>query len=399
MIAAVATEGRLAELEAVIDAGLHTFIEVGLALAEIREQRLYREHYDSFEVYCRTRFNFNRQRASQLIKAAEVSRILDTPPVRASHAEALARLPDAGSRQEVHSEVRSAKGNRATQADYDTAIDKRVEPKAPKERRSVSSKAEASDSQEIPDEVAFPFSNEPPDLGIDAAVDESVSQDPYHKARNLCRDCDQAIPAGEVCHCMDQPDPYDTGDPFDGLTPHPDGISPPILADDDLSDEYPNLAAALAKERAEAASHPSQEADRPIGEPAVRTGGRGLAHSIAARTFTARPLDAGDLSRALLDFSTAQIVEALTENATVEQRKALREAFGGPVQASVPTPPSIADVKREIDAMETGVAAVASHAFRRLDLDAQRKHRDMVVSHVELAETYPERAAALAGAR
>lgn len=63
---------RLTELEIIIDHGLQTFVEVGNALLEIRDSRLYREQYPTFEEYCRERWNFTRMRASQLIAAAEV---------------------------------------------------------------------------------------------------------------------------------------------------------------------------------------------------------------------------------------------------------------------------------------------------------------------------------------
>lgn len=63
---------RLGELEAVIERGLRTFVEVGLALDEIRERRLYRESFETFEGYCRARWGFVASRARQLIAAADV---------------------------------------------------------------------------------------------------------------------------------------------------------------------------------------------------------------------------------------------------------------------------------------------------------------------------------------
>jgi hypothetical protein len=38
-----------------IDGGIKTFIEVGSALLEIRDDRLYRESYGTFDDYCRVR--------------------------------------------------------------------------------------------------------------------------------------------------------------------------------------------------------------------------------------------------------------------------------------------------------------------------------------------------------
>ena len=44
---------RLAELELVIERGQKAFVAVGNALAEIRDQRLYRETHATFEAYCK----------------------------------------------------------------------------------------------------------------------------------------------------------------------------------------------------------------------------------------------------------------------------------------------------------------------------------------------------------
>jgi len=63
---------RLEACEAVIDQGLRTFFEVGKALTEIRDDRLYQENYQSFEGYCLERWNISRPHAYRLIDAAEV---------------------------------------------------------------------------------------------------------------------------------------------------------------------------------------------------------------------------------------------------------------------------------------------------------------------------------------
>jgi hypothetical protein len=71
----------LARLEATIQAGKITFVAVGLALTEIREKRLYRKDYDTFDEYCEIRWGWTRQRASQLIGAAAVVQELNLLPV------------------------------------------------------------------------------------------------------------------------------------------------------------------------------------------------------------------------------------------------------------------------------------------------------------------------------
>lgn len=63
---------RLAELEAVIKDGLMTFIDVGASLLEIRNSRLYRHEYGTFEQYCREKWQMTRRSANRLIQAHEV---------------------------------------------------------------------------------------------------------------------------------------------------------------------------------------------------------------------------------------------------------------------------------------------------------------------------------------
>lgn len=62
----------LAALEAVVERGLATFVEVGLALLEIRERRLFEEAgYTTFTDYCKCRWGFSDSRGRQLVAAAE----------------------------------------------------------------------------------------------------------------------------------------------------------------------------------------------------------------------------------------------------------------------------------------------------------------------------------------
>lgn len=61
---------RKAQLEATIERGMQTFVEVGLALMEIRDGRLYRAEYGTFEEYCQERWGWERRHAYRLIDAA-----------------------------------------------------------------------------------------------------------------------------------------------------------------------------------------------------------------------------------------------------------------------------------------------------------------------------------------
>jgi hypothetical protein len=50
----------LVKAERTIAKGLKSFLAVGMALKEIRDKRLYRQQYDTFEEYCIRRWDFSR---------------------------------------------------------------------------------------------------------------------------------------------------------------------------------------------------------------------------------------------------------------------------------------------------------------------------------------------------
>lgn len=79
----VAQETELLTHMDVITAGIHTFIEVGNALAAIRDGRLYRRTHGTFREFVEENWNMSKSRAYQLIAGAEaaesVSTVVDVP--------------------------------------------------------------------------------------------------------------------------------------------------------------------------------------------------------------------------------------------------------------------------------------------------------------------------------
>jgi hypothetical protein len=61
----------LASLEMIIEEGKAAFLRVGAALMEIKERRLYKAAYGTFENYCQTRWEFTRKHAYDLIRAKQ----------------------------------------------------------------------------------------------------------------------------------------------------------------------------------------------------------------------------------------------------------------------------------------------------------------------------------------
>jgi len=63
---------KLETLEATIKTNLKSFYDVGVALAEIRDSRLYRASHATFEAYCKDRWDMSRIHAFRMIESASV---------------------------------------------------------------------------------------------------------------------------------------------------------------------------------------------------------------------------------------------------------------------------------------------------------------------------------------
>jgi hypothetical protein len=109
----------LADCEQKIATGLQTFVEVGNALATIRDNRLYRADHETFEAYCQERWNIKRSYAYSLMSAADVvSAIADTglpAPANEGQARELARVPEP-ERSDVWREVQDRTEGKPTAA-------------------------------------------------------------------------------------------------------------------------------------------------------------------------------------------------------------------------------------------------------------------------------------------
>ena len=62
----------LVRLEKTIAQGLQTFVDVGEAMIEIRDRRLYRIEHATFADYCKVKWSMSDRRARQLMGASEV---------------------------------------------------------------------------------------------------------------------------------------------------------------------------------------------------------------------------------------------------------------------------------------------------------------------------------------
>jgi hypothetical protein len=122
------TEAKeLERCEAVIERGLETFLEVGTALCEIRDRRLYRAAHGTFEAYCRERWGMSRIHAHRMIEGSKVAEsLLPTGNIPATErvARALTALPAAERQPVWDCAVESAKGGKVTTTHVRRAVQK-----------------------------------------------------------------------------------------------------------------------------------------------------------------------------------------------------------------------------------------------------------------------------------
>ncbi|HEY2681548.1 MAG TPA: hypothetical protein VGI59_09535 [Candidatus Udaeobacter sp.] len=120
-------KGPLAECEEVIARGLNSFIEVGNALLRIREERLYKEKYSSFEDYCEERWKISKSHANRLIGSSCVAANLAPMGVTIAServARPLVSLPPDSQRTVFKAAVKSSRNGKPTARDVQTAVDR-----------------------------------------------------------------------------------------------------------------------------------------------------------------------------------------------------------------------------------------------------------------------------------
>lgn len=108
----------LATLEARVREGFGAFMDVGQALAEIRDRKLYRKTHSTFEAYCRERWDIGRNWANKQIAAvgvvASLGSFLPKLPESEKVARPLAPLPVKERRKAWKRAVKAAAGKPVT---------------------------------------------------------------------------------------------------------------------------------------------------------------------------------------------------------------------------------------------------------------------------------------------
>lgn len=118
---------ELERCEVVIKQGLQTFIEVGQALMTIREKRLYRIGFKTFEDYCTHKWGMVQQSATRLIRAYETVTNLQTEPMGSVLPQSERQIRPLTSlepeiQKEVWTEVVKTHGDNITAAKVQTVV-------------------------------------------------------------------------------------------------------------------------------------------------------------------------------------------------------------------------------------------------------------------------------------
>ena len=126
-------DARLARNETRIAQGLASFVEVGEALSDIRDARLYRATHGTFESYCAEKWGMSKRHCDRLISSAETVQTLGPIGPKSitteSQARELARVEPAR-REEVIRKADIATGGKITAAAIKQAAVEVVEPVA-----------------------------------------------------------------------------------------------------------------------------------------------------------------------------------------------------------------------------------------------------------------------------
>lgn len=123
---------KLENLEIVIEAGMKSFLDVGNALSQIRDEELYRASHMRFQDYLRERWDMEERRAYQLMDAtAVVNDIVDknctvVQPANERQARPLTKLPQTDRASAWKEAVETAPNGKVTSAHVEQVVKNRL---------------------------------------------------------------------------------------------------------------------------------------------------------------------------------------------------------------------------------------------------------------------------------
>lgn len=362
--------------------------------------------YKSFRECARAEFGKSEAYLYRLVDAARADRVLspigeNIAPVPESHVRELAPVKgDDDKMQAVYSRALTASNGKPTAEVVRQEVDRELGHERPRQSPKHVASPEFADTyfedfnQEVPDHA-------PP---ADPELADNGASDDYWEDHIMAAQLDAATDRPGATEDADAraDDPPSTSEAVEGVLPTPPSASVPPATFAQASGQVESSDSSTSDEdEKEEAPSESRPAYQPTQTSTISAGvgSKSSGGSHSTRGFTAPRLDAGDLSRALLDLPTAQIVEAITENASGAQKQALREALGVGAPSVAPAarqtiPAVVAAIVEAYTPEERGgvlALLVDQHPAERLAALAHRihvrlrNHNDAVASSRETA--------------
>lgn len=193
--------------EGVIERGLKTFFEVGAALLTIREQRLYRQEYGTFEAYCNDKWGLGQSQAYRLMDAAQVTENLKTSPIgelpaNESQTRPLAKLKDPDRQREAWQRAVATAAGKITAAHVEAVVREMLAQAAPAAAAPSVEEREAAPAQQVVIDQAdedglFPDDEPAPAAPASSPAAAPAQGDWLHLAVQTDEEEDAAAPSGE----------------------------------------------------------------------------------------------------------------------------------------------------------------------------------------------------------
>jgi len=144
---------ELQRCEQIVERGLKTFFEVGAALMRVRDLRLYRVEYHTFENYCQERWGITRRHANRLVESAEVVHNvgpIGPTPDNEAQARPLAKLKDPEEQRKAWERAVTTAAGRVTAAHVEQVVKEMIGQAAPAAVAPAAAEPEPAPAQQMP---------------------------------------------------------------------------------------------------------------------------------------------------------------------------------------------------------------------------------------------------------
>jgi len=170
---------RLEQLESEIESG---FRSIGKALIEIHSTKAYQEQYETFEVYCKKRWNLSDRHARRIIDAEavriKIGHLCPVETLKTQHLLAIAEIPAAKQAQVAASVIADceAENRKPTEKDFKDAAKEFVQPKADPKPETKDDWPGDKDGNPWPTDMDEPVDAKPADVWEDADEESSKQE-------------------------------------------------------------------------------------------------------------------------------------------------------------------------------------------------------------------------------